>query len=71
MEIRIRAASEVEAVVLGDIPFRPEVIDAVIPTITSWGGYIGDTEIKPGNLTGQFMDDGLKAYFEVVVNEDD
>lgn len=67
MEIRIRAASQAEAVVLGDIPFRPEVIDAVIPTITAWGGYIGDEEINNSNVVGQFMDDGLKAYFEVIV----
>ena len=71
MEVRIRSANDSTSRFLADIPFRPEVIDSIIPTIGAWGvvdavGHMFDQK----ELTGQFVDDGEKAYFEIIVGEE-
>ena len=70
MEVRIRHANDTESRLLAEIPFRPEAIDSVIPTLGAWGvvdssGAMWETDA----LTGQFVDDGTKAYFEVVIGD--
>lgn len=70
MEIRIRHATDSEARVLADIPFRPDVINTIIPTLGSWGVITeGSGPFSEESMTGQFVDDGTKAYFEVVIGE--
>ena len=71
MEVRIRHANDTEARVLADIPFRPDVIASVIPTLGSWGVITeGAGPFEEKEMVGQFVDDGTKAYFEVVIGEE-
>jgi len=68
MEVRIRSAEDTTSRLLADIPFRPDVIDSVIPTIGGWGVFTPEHSLATeSDLTAQFVDDGEKAYFEVVV----
>jgi hypothetical protein len=55
---------------LADIPFRPDVIASIIPTLGSWGVIAnGAGPHEEESMIGQFVDDGTKAYFEVVIDE--
>lgn len=68
MEVRIRSANDTTSRLLADIPFRPDVIDSVIPTIGGWGVFTSEHSLATvSDLTGQFVDDGEKAYFEIIV----
>ena len=72
MEIRIRKLVDVESRVLADVPFRQDVIDNIIPTLARWGvvdenGRMYESE----DLTGQFVDNGTSAYFEVILGIED
>lgn len=68
MELRIRSVNEATSRLLADIPFRRDVIDSVIPTLASWGVFSsGHSLAGEDEMTGQFVDDGEKAYFEVIV----
>ena len=68
MEVRIRSANDTTSRFLADIPFRPEVIDSVIPTLAAWGVFTsGHSLAGAESMAGQFVDDGEKAYFEVIV----
>jgi len=72
MEIRIRHASDTEARVLADIPFRADVINNIIPTLGSWGVITGGNgPFEESAMVGQFVDDGTHAYFEVVIGDED
>lgn len=66
LEVRIRRESWVKAIPLAEIPFRPEAIDSVLPTLRGWGGEIGGATIGDTTFV-QFVDDGERAYLEVVV----
>jgi hypothetical protein len=68
MEVRIRSVNDADSRLLAEIPFRPDVIDSVIPTLGAWGVFTKDHSLADGaSLTGQFVDDGERAYFEVIV----
>lgn len=72
MELRIRSQGDTTSRFLADIPFRRDVIDAVIPTLASWGVFSSDNSLADeSEMTGQFVDDGEKAYFEVVVGPEE
>jgi hypothetical protein len=72
MELRIRSANDATSRFLADIPFRPEVIDSVIPTLAAWGVFTSDHSLADeADMTGQFVDNGEKAYFEVVIGIED
>ena len=72
MELRIRSANDTTSRFLADIPFRPEAIDSVIPTLGAWGVVAeGGRMFAEGQLVGQFVDTGDKAYFEVICGLDD
>ena len=72
MEVRIRHANDTESRFLTEIPFRPEVIDSIIPTLGGWGVIAGGNgPFEQDAMIGQFVDDGLKAYFEVVIGDGD
>ena len=71
MEVRIRSANEPSSAsrLLADIPFRRDAIDSVIPTLADWGVFsTGNSLAGADDLSGQFVDDGEKAYFEVIVD---
>lgn len=68
MEVRIRSANDSSSRLLAEIPFRPDVIDSLIPTLGGWGVFTQDHSLaSESDLTGQFVDDGEKAYFEIIV----
>jgi len=72
MEVRIRSAEDTDSRFLTEIPFRPEVIDSIIPTLASWGVFSSNHSLAGlDDLTGQFCDDGAKAYFEIVVGPEE
>lgn len=61
------------SVTIADIPFRPDVIDKIIPTLQAWGVFNQDgNSFAEDTIIGQFVLDELKevAYFEVVVGVD-
>jgi hypothetical protein len=68
LEVRIRHESWAEAIPLAEIPFRPEAIASVLPSLRDWGGEIGGGPIGDTTFV-QFMDDGVRAYLEVVVTD--
>ena len=70
MEIRIRIADESESRLLAEIPFRRDAIDSIIPTLGAWGviGSDGETYAE-SDLSGQFVDNGTSAYFEILLSE--
>ena len=71
MEVRIRSANEPSSAsrLLAEIPFRRDAIDSVIPTLADWGVFsTGHSLAGADDLSGQFVDDGEKAYFEVIVD---
>lgn len=73
MEVRIRTANEPSSSsrLLAEIPFRRDAIDSVIPTLAAWGVFsVGHSMADESDLTGQFVDDGEKAYFEVIVENE-
>jgi hypothetical protein len=67
VEVRIRHESQPEGVVLGEVPFRKEAIDAIIPTIQAWGLSYMDISVDENAIYGQFYADQNRAYFEVMV----
>jgi hypothetical protein len=68
MEVRIRSANDTTSRLLAEIPFRTEAIDSVIPTLGAWGVFTSSHSLADEDaLTGQFVDDGEHAYFEVIV----
>lgn len=71
LEVRIRLASwsTTDSLPLGEIPFRQEAIDAVLPLLEKWGGYIAGVEFGGNDLSGQFSADDGKAFFEVIVDD--
>lgn len=72
MEIRVRHHTDSESRVLADVPFRPDVIDKIIPTLGGWGIAASDGNLySESDLMGQFVDDGHEAYFEVIIGADD
>lgn len=72
MELRIRSQGDTTSRLLAEIPFRAEVIDAVIPTLAAWGVFTNDHSLAEGkDMVGQFVDDGEKAYFEVIIGPED
>lgn len=72
MELRIRKANDTESRLLAEIPFRAEVFDGIIPTLTAWGVVDADgNSYDDADIFGQFVDNGEKAYFEVVLSTDD
>lgn len=72
MEVRIRSADDSTSRFLADIPFRPEVIDSVIPTLAAWGVFTPNHSLADeGAMVGQFVDTGEKAYFEVVIGAEE
>jgi hypothetical protein len=72
MEVRIRSASDTTARFLADIPFRPEVIESIIPTLSNWGVFTSNNSLADSkDMVGQFVDDGEKAYFEIIVSSED
>lgn len=72
MEVRIRSANDTTSRLLADVPFRPDVIDQIIPTLGGWGVYTHEHSLADTDaLTGQFVDDGERAYFEVIVGLED
>lgn len=72
MEVRLRSAGDTESRLLAEIPFRPEVLDTVISTLGGWGVVDSNGRMWDGEaLSGQFVDDGTKAYFEVVIDDGD
>lgn len=69
MEVRIRMANESESRFLADIPFRPDVIEGIIPTLAKWGVFMSNNSLATAeDLSAQFVDDGDKAFFEVIVD---
>jgi hypothetical protein len=70
MEVRIRSANDLDSRLLADVPFRPEVIERIIPTLIFWGLVVGGDLVEEGRVSGQFVDDGEKAFFEVVVDSE-
>lgn len=72
MELRIRSQGDTTSRLLAEIPFRPEVIDSVIPTLAAWGVFTSDHSLAVDtDMVGQFVDDGEKAYFEVVIGPEE
>lgn len=72
MEVRIRSANDTTSRLLADIPFRPDVIDSLIPTLGGWGVFTNTHSLAgEDDLTGQFVDDGEKAYFEIIVGPEE
>lgn len=72
MELRIRSQGDSTSRFLADIPFRPEVIDSVIPTLSSWGVFTDEHSLaEEKDMFGQFVDNGEKAYFEVVIGPEE
>ncbi|MCZ4069247.1 hypothetical protein O1W71_16375 [Microbacterium sp. H37-C3] len=72
MELRIRSANDSTSRFLADIPFRPEVIDSVIPILAAWGVFTNDNSLAgEADMTGQFVDNGEKAYFEIVIGAEE
>lgn len=72
MEVRIRSTNDTDSRFLTEIPFRPEVIDSIIPTLASWGVFTSDNSLADEkDMTGQFRDDGAKAYFEIIVGPEE
>jgi len=74
MEVRIRSTAMTRPVVIADIPFRPDVIDKVIPSLQAWGVFNGEgTEFPAESIVGQFVvdEDREVAYFEVTVGVED
>jgi predicted lactoylglutathione lyase len=71
VEVRIRHESQPEGVVLGEVPFRKEAIDAIIPTIQAWGLSFMDNTVDENSIYGQFFADQNRAYFEVMIPQRD
>lgn len=69
MEVRIRRASEAKGRHLTTSSL--DKLDQVIPVLSSWG-LSGDDQTR--NLSGQIVvdttEDGGRAYFEVVIDDD-
>jgi hypothetical protein len=67
LEIRIRDGEAGDAVPLGEIPFRRDAIDQIIPTLQAWGVGTALGTKDESSIYGQFFTDGTRAYFEVVI----
>lgn len=71
LKLRTTDMTPGEAVVLGDIPFRPEAFETAVSTIKAWGvAIVGVSEAVQDEAFGQFVVTDNESYFEVVIEMD-
>lgn len=72
IQVFYREEEAEEGVLIAEVPFRREAIDAVIPLLVSWGvvntfgGDIAAASHVEGDLYGQFRVTAARMIFEVV-----